>query len=308
MATAAFTTVVDRSTGDPVTEAIWDDQIKDNLNQLGGAHRNILTNGGFEVWQRGAGPFTTAVYTADRWQMSVGGLSAMSVTQESTTIDSQGRYSLACAYTHVALSLLIQAVENARDLRGKTISLSVRVRQSVANMVRLRMQDDTSSPTSSTSTTTGSFVTLTLSLAVSATTTFLGVEVHFLATGTAYIDNAMLVIAPSPAPYQPLHPQEDLARCQRYYEVHGGVSGSVAVGGYSAAAANIQQFVPFAVAKGGTPTVTKNGTWALSNCGQPSVSGSSPSGYSIAALVTVLGAAAFATNSADDTITAEYNP
>lgn len=308
MATATFTEVVDRSVGDPLTEAIWDDQIKDNVNQLAGAHRNLLTNGGFEVWQRGAGAFTANnAYTADRWQLLVGSLSSDSVTQESTTIDSQGRYSLACAHTHSSASFITQKIEHWHDLRGKTVCFSVRVRQSAASMVRLRLGDGVSPTAGSTTTTTGSFVTLTHTLAVSASATELVATIDFLASGTAYLDNAMLVVGPAPAPYRPLHPQEELARCQRYYEVHGGGT-LMHMAGYQAASNPSRFFIPFAVPKGGAPTVTKNGTWNVSNCSQPSIVTSNVAGYSIGVTVTALGAFSFNGDSTDDTVTAEWNP
>lgn len=311
MATAAFTTVVDRSIGDPITEAIWDDQIKDNVNQLASAHRNLLTNGGFEIWQRGAGAFTASgAYTADRWVLTEGGASAGSVTQESTTIDSIGQYSLACAYTHASTTTVGQTVENWRDLKGETISLSMRIRQSVASMVRLYINDGLTLTTGNTTATTGSFVTHTLTVTMSGSATQCVLGVQFIATGTAYIDNAMLVIGPSPAPYRPLHPQEDFARCQRYYEVHGGIATAMIVRGIATGAG--QTFgsnMRFSVPKSGTPTVTKNGTWTATNCGQPTISaGANAGGYEIRADSSAAGVCNFLTDGTDDSVTAEHNP
>src|SRR5215217_228252 len=53
------------------------------------ARANLLTNGGFEQWQRGAGPFVTAasgIFTADRWQSQMGGAAGptVTVTRETT--------------------------------------------------------------------------------------------------------------------------------------------------------------------------------------------------------------------------------
>src|SRR5215468_5934538 len=41
------------------------------------ARLNLLTNGGFEIWQRGAAGFTaTGIYSADRWYNGLGGTSS----------------------------------------------------------------------------------------------------------------------------------------------------------------------------------------------------------------------------------------
>lgn len=309
MATATFTTVVDRAIGDPITEAIWDDQLKDNVNQLGGAHRNLLTNGGFEVWQRGAGAFTAHnAYTADRWIIDLGASGAVSITREATTIDSSGTYALACANTTTNANYVRQKIEDYGALRGRTLSFSARVRQSVASGVSISIQDNVSGTTSAFSATTGSYVTLTTTYTLNAAATQCILSFTFVATGTYYLDNAMLVIGPAPAPYQPLHPQEDLARCQRYYEVLGGVTDSVVMRCYQAAAAGISMTVFFKVTKGGTPTVTKNGTWAVTNCGQPGVGGASVGSCYLTATATATADTFFSPNSSDDTLTVEFNP
>src|SRR5262252_4977444 len=44
------------------------------------ARLNLVTNGGFEIWQRGNGPFTaTGVYGPDRWQLGITGTDTLSV-------------------------------------------------------------------------------------------------------------------------------------------------------------------------------------------------------------------------------------
>ena len=303
MATATFTEVVDRAIGDPLTEAIWDDQLKDNLNQLAGAHRNLLTNGGFEVWQRGAGPFTTLVYSADRWQVSTGS-GTITVTQETTTTDGSTASLKAVLTGTPPGGYVVQTLEDYRSLRGKTAQFSARVHQSVASSASLTIVDSSGQTSGSVSATTGSFVTLTASRAIGAAVTYVQVVVSFAVAGTFYLDNAMLVVGPAPAPYQPLHPQDDLARCQRYYEVIttmnylGSANGAHSMG----------QWVPWAVAKGGVPTVTKNGTWAVTNCNQPSTGSAAPAGFVLFATATGAGGVQFTANSADDTITGEWNP
>lgn len=310
MADATFTTVVAR-VDQQLTNAIWEDQIRDNLNQLAGAHRNLVTNGGFERWQRGAGSFVfTSLnqgYTSDRWNASSGSGTTSTITQETSIVATDSASSLKFV-TSGGTATLQQNIENYQELRGRTISFSCQVRQGTAAAVALSISDGGGGTTGSTSATTGSFVTLTVTRTMSTTATQASVSLGIASGATVYFDNAMVVIGPDPAPFQPLHPQEDLARCQRYYEVHGGVNTSMSFFGYGAAAGGVGQIVSFCTTKAGTPTMTKNGTWAVVNCGQPSTSSPSVSEYSLSAVVTALGSAQFNANSADDTITAEFNP
>jgi hypothetical protein len=305
MATATFTTVVAR-VDQTLTNAIWADQIKDNLNQLAGAHANLLTNGGFEVWQRGAGAFTAdTAYTADRWYIS--GTTA-TVTQETTTVDSSGN-ALKLVKAAGGNASMVQKVEGHLNFRGKSVSVSVRLQQSVGSAVTLIINDNIGSTTATSSSTTGSYITLTATRAISASATVLEVSLQCTATGTFYFDNAMLVIGPAPAPYQPLHPADDLGRCQRYYEVVGGAgAGELYHRGVGAAGVQAGTTLHFKTTKSGTPTVTKNGTWNVANCGQPAVSGAGPGSCLIQSTVTGAGDFFFTTNTADDSVTVESNP
>src|SRR5499427_6610596 len=62
------------------------------------ARLNLLTNGGFEIWQRGNGPFTaTGVYGPDRWQLGITGTDTLSVVQRESAaanVDAGSLYSL----------------------------------------------------------------------------------------------------------------------------------------------------------------------------------------------------------------------
>jgi len=310
MATAAYTTVVDRGVGDPLSEAIWDDQLKDNVNMLmGKASGNLLTNGGFEVWQRGTGSFTAdQAYSADCWMLFKSGASTITVTQETSTIATNSRYSLKAVTTSTTCGVQ-QKIENGYALRGKTVAASIRVQQSVASGLRLSLSDDGGgSGTASYSTTTGSFVTITVTMAVSATATYLTFALYCDLAGTYYFDNAMLVIGPNAAPYEPLHPADDLLRCQRYYEFIGGATNSIYLRAYQSASEYLITTLFYKVSKGGTPTVTKIGTWTVNNCAQPTVGNPSAVTCTIQSQVTALGMAYFTTSNATDGLTVEWNP
>lgn len=312
MATATFTDVVDRAVGDPLTEAIWDDQIKDNINQLAGAHRNLLVNGGFEplCWQRGTGPFTADLaYTADRWQIDLNGSSTITVTQETSVVDAASRAALKVVYVHNTDSEIKQRIEDFYQLRGRTIALSVRVRVTTALTIRVAIDDSIATTSTNVACAANTWTTISITRAVDAAATYVDVRLFLRASMTIYFDNAMLVIGPDPAPYQPLHPQEDLARCQRYYaKMHGDTSAGANLFSYGAAGANCSFPCPHKVTTYGTPTVTKNGTWAVTNCGQPQVGFVDNYAAAIFATVTALGSFGWGTNSTDDYLSIESNP
>src|SRR5215510_13632472 len=60
------------ATGDLANNAVTNAKLGLDVNR-----ENLLTNGGFEIWQRGNGPLTTG-YTTDRWLINLGGTSTMS--------------------------------------------------------------------------------------------------------------------------------------------------------------------------------------------------------------------------------------
>src|SRR5262252_1144808 len=184
------------------------------------ARLNLVTNGGFEIWQRGNGPYTaTNAWTADRWQISLGGGSSISVSRDTTNVDASSQAAAAVSYTHSASSNIQQLQEGYLQLRGRTVTFSMRVRVATANAVRLGMWDSVNSYRySSYHTGDGTYQTLTLTAPIAATTTACVVYVFFDASCTAYLDNAMLVVGSVAADYAPLHPADDLARCLRYYQ------------------------------------------------------------------------------------------
>jgi hypothetical protein len=151
---------------------------------------------------------------------------------------------------------------------------------------------------------------LTATYTVPNDATYLLVTIQFLASGTVFVDSANLVVGSQAADYVPLHPAEDLARCQRYYETLGRNStGSLVLG--SATSSTIGQSARMGlktVTKPVTPTVTKVGTWAVTNCGQPAVSAADLDGFALSAASTTT-AEFWAQNSAGGSyITTESNP
>jgi hypothetical protein len=232
------------------------------------ARLNLLTNGGFETWQRGNGPFTaTAMFTADRWRIDYTG--SMSVSRDTTNIDPAGggQYAAAVAYTHTGTESTIwqpRDFDNA-GLKGRTVTASVRVRTSVANAVRLAIYDG-SFNYSAYHPGDGTWQTLTVTRPAPGGAQSPDVRILFNASCTAYVDNAMLVIGSVAADYTPLHPADDLARCLRYYEFLADAgSGTLFVAGNAPAGAYAYETIVLRAKKPVTPTLTAVGTWNYSN-------------------------------------------
>ncbi len=224
---------------------------------LATAQANLLTNGGFEVWQRGAGPFTTISYTADRWVISIGGSSTFSVSRDSANADTGSRYCAACVYVHNAISTIFQQIEDFAQLRGRSVTFSVRVKTATANAVRLTITDDGGGTTGTVHSGGGAYETLTVTRAIPATTATAYVSIEVFASCTVYLDNATLVVGTAPLAYAPLHPAEELSRCLRYYEVIGGVATIERVAAMQAyATTRANGVLAFKVVKAGTPIVT----------------------------------------------------
>src|SRR5215471_2337362 len=227
------------------------------------ARLNLLTNGGFEIWQRGNGPFAAGnAYSADRWFDSL--QPGTSISKDTTNTDN----SAACmavtttsATTNAAPSQVWnQGILDRQQYKNKVFSASVRVRTSVANAVRLVLWDGTTATYGAYHTGNGQYQTLTVTATPTGATLDLGVNIE--AAGTHYLDNAMLVVGSVPADYAPLHPADDLARCLRYYERQSPELTSVATG----ASQNLLVAQPFRVPKPVTPTLTVGGSWTATNC------------------------------------------
>lgn len=277
-----------------------------DINELiGRAGRNLLVNGSFENWQLGAGPFTADLaYTADMWQIDLVGGSTISVSKETTVVDNS-LTSMGVAYTHSSASVIQQKLEDYLHLRGKTLALSVRVRCNTALTASISIRDNTGVTVGSVALAANTWTTITVVRAINAAATSITVELNLGATATYYFDNAMLVLGPNATEFVPLHPAEDLARCQRYIEiVYGEIAGRAAAGevmGYH---------LPFKVTKfSASPTVTKVGTWTVINCAQPLYARHTQNGITMYTTVTATGfAQTYPSNVATDYFRVECYP
>jgi len=279
------------------------------------ARANLLTNGGFEIWQRGNGPFTGGVFSADRWVASIAGTDTLSISKDTTNVDSaQGSTAAAaCTFTlgtGAGNTAIIQQLKSNDypQLQNLTFSASMRVRTSTANAVRLGFYNGSTWTYSAMHPGDGTWRTLTATGTAIAAPAVVQPAVFFAASCTAYLDNANLVVGSQPANYMALHPGDELARAQRYYEIIGIQPGAFNFTVYQAAGTAVWLPIQFRTSKAVNPTLTKNGTWPVANCNQPSFVGGGPDLFSIGATATATGTVSFNNSVSGCTVTAEANP
>lgn len=219
---------VDLNSGPWTAAAI--DAICSDLATLGGTdgnsgiagRPNLLFNGGMEIAQRVTSPWTADTsWTVDGWRLTISGSSTVSVTPDTSSVDTSGKQSLRLTYTHAAGGgcYISQPLEGWAELRGRKVALSARINCSVAGAAAA-IRDSSGTTTGPASTAVGVWTTVTATATVNAATTALSVSILLPSvTCVANIDNVMLIPGGIAAPYVPTHPAEEWRRCKRYYQI-----------------------------------------------------------------------------------------
>lgn len=265
---------LDRDSGETIREQDWD-ALLSNLLFLGGTtgalpRENLLTNPGFEHWQRGNGPYTsTGVYSADRWLTTLTGADTLSISRNSATADTAlgSNYCAACTFvlsggggaTSITQSL---KATDLYQVGGREVAVSVRVNTATASAVRVGVHNGSTWTYSSFHTGGSTYQTLSATATIGVGSTA-QIGIFFAVSCTAYVDNAMFVLGSSAATYTPLHPDEDIRRCSRYYELLSFVANE-AIGTVTGIGTTITSAlrIPLGV-KAAAPTTTGVGAWNI---------------------------------------------
>jgi len=218
------------------------------------AAKNVLINGGLDVWQRGT-TYTGAAgayITADRWYM----YSSTSCTfaRETTTIPSGCQYSMKITVGASAANIQgYQAIEtlNAVQYAGQNVALSMNFQASVSTSMTITLEYSTTvdqglavggwvaitATSGGTGTaTTGSFATISGVYAIPSTAK--SIRVSFATVGTMasaailYWGKAMLELGSTVTTFARAGGtiQNELAACQRYYIRY--IAGPYTTAGY----------------------------------------------------------------------------
>lgn len=253
-----------------MAKTIIHDRLIEKLNV-----KNIARNGGFRIDQRQNGAFynnpASGSVTLDGWttyKESAGGpagapdvdvqrITDYEVGKEYTcklTVNSKGT---GTTYNNFQLH---QHPENWKDYNGKTVSISVEVKTDIAGFAI-----DLGAVTSNRSVAhpgDDAWHTLTITYSIPAAAGnllfygfgWLGIP-GLPNTGTAYVRNLMIVIGSEPVEFVPLSPEEDLARCQRFYEPMSYLIQD-GLGGKTASSIYLTQTFVFATTKAAVPNIS----------------------------------------------------
>jgi hypothetical protein len=117
-----------------------------------------------------------------------------------------------------------------------------------------------------------------------------------------YLTNVKLEVGSTATAFVPDDYGTALAKCRRYYQIIGGAVNAFAYKWYQTTNGYIQHTLTLAAAMRAIPTLTKNGTWNTTNCGQPFFSSSHPGTIWFQSQTTSTGASGLYTDSTDDTV------
>lgn len=205
------------------------------------AGRNILVNGGFDVWQRGASVATSLGYTVDQWlALRIGGSGSITVSQQALAAASgvHGDPAYAMRVDGSALSgatewRVYNYAEDVRRLGGATVTLSFWAKAS-SGTPSINAYLDQYFGSGGSSTVHGAANTFVLSTTwtrYTATVTLASVAGKTIGAGsstglrissstTALIDFAAVKLERGAVatPYVSPDPAHELTRCLRYFE------------------------------------------------------------------------------------------
>ena len=224
-------------------------------------YRNVIVNGGMDVWQRGTSGFTTHdTYTADRWWFVNDSVGASSVSQvDISSLGMSSIYALRAERTSgtnrwvVGTQLETIAV---KKLFGKTVTCSFKLRKGSALTSNINVTAGTSSTeakygamvdwsgsdlvVTNASLNTSTFTSFSITFSIPSSSSALGFKVEFSANQAgatnAYFDvtDVQVEIGNKASPFETRDYGIELVMCQRYYYQGfflAGIWGGTAVQG-----------------------------------------------------------------------------
>jgi len=256
---------------DVADNAITEDKIADAaVVSLKSGRKNLIINGGFDVWQRGTS-FTanSDTFGADRWAIS---RPDQTVTKQSATIGDVRCYSLKAEKTASGSMTAYHSIENPLDFNGKTLTLSFYAKSntSLTNSGQAWVYYNNGANSFQVGTFTDTFTTswvkythtftMPTNLEVYANTHSLNISLLRALSASsgdsAEIAQVQLELGSVATEFEHRSYGEELALCQRYYQ-KGPTSATYP--GFSNGTSMVYFTVPLTTPLRASPTLTRSG-------------------------------------------------
>ena len=257
---------------------------QEQFNLIGAGRKNLIINGGFDVWQRGTSFSSPNNYTADRWTAS-----DQNGTATVSYYDDAGVNTLKFDQTVASTNYLpniVHKLEFPKRYSGKTVTLSIRAKASKEVALSTFFYSTTAgtySPYTAIGSVNTNYTTLTYTITIPDLSSEAGNSIDIYIglpmndTYTVYFDYVQLELGSVATPFEHRSYGEELALCQRYY--YRVIPLSATNGTYLSSheyigATNCRLHVPFPTTMRTTPTISSGG-WTD---GTPSTQGITPNG------------------------------
>ena len=210
-----------------------DDILASDVVSLKSGRKNLIINGGFDVWQRGTSFSASGEHGADRWWWST----ADTISVNKTTFTEQQNAISIAKSTTTDPCYLAQSVEDVRTAAGKNVTISFYAKADASTTLKVWGYQIFGSGGSSTVlipvqtdtlTTTWTKYSFTFALPsvegkTIGTNSNLRMSIQYGAdntwTGTGYLANVQLELGSVATDFEHRSYGEELALCQRYFEI-----------------------------------------------------------------------------------------
>jgi hypothetical protein len=201
-------------TGGAMTGAITSSStISDNDGNVRAGRKNLIINGGFDVWQRDSSQYAAHSYNADRW------ISSRTNIVKSTSIYKGLNW---LDMSSGATGYLGQFIEGAETGRGKTVTLSFLFNSTASDSYAYFYWSGVTinATTSSTEVISGNIQKYTGTFTLpDSTNTDTKLKMYIQPTTATAIAQVQLEVGSVATDFEHRSYGEELALCQRYYEV-----------------------------------------------------------------------------------------
>lgn len=244
------------------------DSVQEQRDLIGAGRKNLIINGGFDVWQRGTSQTTSGYGSVDRWRCDTDGSFTASKTED--IVNGKKVATISSVASGQTYHVLQQRIEFLRRFQGRVLTLSGWIKGSVGTYtqyIEFRDAGGTSITNETFDTTyTGSWQFVEHTFVVPTNASFDNdsswFNVAFYGGASLALSDVQLELGSVATEFEHRSYGEELALCQRYYTILKNQSASTAhalsyFGAYLSTRGFTSLSLPTTLR--GEPTVTYNG-------------------------------------------------